>query len=973
MLENSPCEEYAMSFFDGPLVPGAESSKAWLDLVVKREGSVSEDWYVGEDGLRTFVADFQFVNDSIQDQSKERRIVSYVVLVTSTLEAARTWLCPRFVKALPKVYRNTTPELSFLYRVIIPSTVVKPNLTHHGILLCVANVELFKMLERISPAHIPCGFGALDVMGPDMTTEEKFRVLTTVKCSLTRKSIKKALETAEPKATSTPLPDPAVQDTSVVDVVIDGRKVTERRVHDSYINVTMILRRANSIVSKYLRIPDNADFVNGWRSGTDGKELLEISANKERGTSWAHPKVAVHIAQWCGETAVADLLSDFEDDTLPVARAVDEWDTLAIEAINVGPISTTRRSTDNYVQVVDLCKSFGSSWHNFAQACKVKNAIADISKTTGIAFPDIVVRSTGYHGGVWAHSSVAVIAVDMLLPKHKRAFADAINSPFRASTEFVKVRNSNGDVVTLKRLPDGFHDTNVIAANSSAKTAFKLYANLREGQDIIAKVRDDYGDGVVDVTWGVYGGTFVHERIARAYANFCGVTDLDAIFEVRLDKQEDKDRPEMAAHLTIEAAPSLSSELGQNGADANNEVVDARSSSAPTDTIVNAFEITEADDGYMLNGMKIRRTGGMPQMISVYDFITAVTEQHPNHAGRSLLSISSNHPEVTPMLVDFKFPGRGQRFTPVTDARGLVMIMNLLPGQQAAQFRLKAADVIVRYLGGDQTLISEIQRNAAAQDVLPDDNIGRLFGEAVSASGTIAPLEKGVVSVSHLTTREIKSITGAVVPPARPGFYLAICSQPDESRFKFPPISDDRVPVAFGWSGSNTRSRVEDQQKETGDYQYLDGFDTVHGFALEREIKRFAKHAGFSRIHGTYTWVNGKQQTKTEFLLLNQVEYNIVYSRLQDKLEELECSHAATVEEKTKQRVIDAAVEMAKEATQQAQEMTKQREIERDIEIEREKTKRSQADSEAAREKMLFEASPQMYMQYIATRYGLAP
>lgn len=144
-------------------------------------------------------------------------------------------------------------------------------------------------------------------------------------------------------------------------------------------------------------------------------------------------------------------------------------------------------------------------------------------------------------------------------------------------------------------------------------------------------------------------------------------------------------------------------------------VVDAHTSVAPKDPIVNAFEITDAVDGYMMNGVKIRRTGDIPPMISVYDFITAVTEQHPNHAGRSLLSISSNHPEVTPTLVDFKFPGRGQRFTPVTDARGLVLIMNLLTGQRAAQFRLKAAHILVRHLGGDPNDVADIHQDISSK------------------------------------------------------------------------------------------------------------------------------------------------------------------------------------------------------------------------------------------------------------------
>ena len=59
--------------------------------------------------------------------------------------------------------------------------------------------------------------------------------------------------------------------------------------------------------------------------------------------------------------------------------------------------------------------------------------------------------------------------------------------------------------------------------------------------------------------------------------------------------------------------------------------------------------------------------------------------------------------------MDFRFPGRGQRNTPVTDVRGIVEIVMLLPGQQAACVRRQAAELLVRYLGGDMRIIDEVR------------------------------------------------------------------------------------------------------------------------------------------------------------------------------------------------------------------------------------------------------------------------
>ena len=55
-----------------------------------------------------------------------------------------------------------------------------------------------------------------------------------------------------------------------------------------------------------------------------------------------------------------------------------------------------------------------------------------------------------------------------------------------------------------------------------------------------------------------------------------------------------------------------------------------------------------------------------------------------------------------------KFPGRRQRDTQVSDVRGAVELIMLLPGRQAAQVRRQADELLVRYLGGDLRLVDEV-------------------------------------------------------------------------------------------------------------------------------------------------------------------------------------------------------------------------------------------------------------------------
>ena len=83
----------------------------------------------------------------------------------------------------------------------------------------------------------------------------------------------------------------------------------------------------------------------------------------------------------------------------------------------------------------------------------------------------------------------------------------------------------------------------------------------------------------------------------------------------------------------------------------------------------------------------------------------------------------ANFPELreagNPLWVTWKYPGERQQETPVADARGIVRIIMLLPCRAAAPVRAKAADVLVRYLGGDPSLVPEIAQNGTEQENLP--------------------------------------------------------------------------------------------------------------------------------------------------------------------------------------------------------------------------------------------------------------
>ena len=80
--------------------------------------------------------------------------------------------------------------------------------------------------------------------------------------------------------------------------------------------------------------------------------------------------------------------------------------------------------------------------------------------------------------------------------------------------------------------------------------------------------------------------------------------------------------------------------------------------------------------------VQIRKTNESPPRISVIDVVEAITRQVKSNAGKKTLErVKESHPEVYPNLINYRFPGRGQRDTPIADVRGIVEIVMLLPGR----------------------------------------------------------------------------------------------------------------------------------------------------------------------------------------------------------------------------------------------------------------------------------------------------
>lgn len=91
------------------------------------------------------------------------------------------------------------------------------------------------------------------------------------------------------------------------------------------------------------------------------------------------------------------------------------------------------------------------------------------------------------------------------------------------------------------------------------------------------------------------------------------------------------------------------------------------------------FKITQGE----FDGAEIRNTTENPRRVSILDVIKAITGNvNPRTTWADL---QHTHPhdvgEIAGFSDSYKFPGRGYQVSPVTDARGLVTVMNLLQGE----------------------------------------------------------------------------------------------------------------------------------------------------------------------------------------------------------------------------------------------------------------------------------------------------
>lgn len=98
-------------------------------------------------------------------------------------------------------------------------------------------------------------------------------------------------------------------------------------------------------------------------------------------------------------------------------------------------------------------------------------------------------------------------------------------------------------------------------------------------------------------------------------------------------------------------------------------------------------------------------------MIFAVDLVMAFTGKNRNEAGEVLRKTLEGHSQPSKIL-EKSFCGKGNGRTKLVTFEHAIELIMVLPGKVAKETRAKFADIIRRYMAGDESLVKEVRANA---------------------------------------------------------------------------------------------------------------------------------------------------------------------------------------------------------------------------------------------------------------------
>ena len=141
---------------------------------------------------------------------------------------------------------------------------------------------------------------------------------------------------------------------------------------------------------------------------------------------------------------------------------------------------------------------------------------------------------------------------------------------------------------------------------------------------------------------------------------------------------------------------------------------------------------------------------------SVYDTIKVVTGASSSHCVQQFIRLCEQKPDYVQRTIKIHINGVG-RLTPVADAATLIELVWDLPGKRAREFCRASADKVRRMMGGDVSLVDEIERRHV-EIAGTEEEMFLLGGNSQSGSDLVepTPMMRYQLELKRLEQRDIE-------------------------------------------------------------------------------------------------------------------------------------------------------------------------------------------------------------------------
>ena len=181
---------------------------------------------------------------------------------------------------------------------------------------------------------------------------------------------------------------------------------------DGYINITQLCKAGGKSFVEYNKVKQNQGYLEAISSflRIPNTDLLDI---KMSGT-YAHPKVACHLAKWISSNFEEQIL-DFIEERESESPNIPEFK----KPLLLNNIEISSRQKDGYINLTSLCKAGNKDFKHWKENKKTKAFLEVLNSSVGIPSDELMKYETGSNENraTWGHPQVAINIAQWISPE----------------------------------------------------------------------------------------------------------------------------------------------------------------------------------------------------------------------------------------------------------------------------------------------------------------------------------------------------------------------------------------------------------------------------------------------------------------------------------------------------------------------------------------------------------------------------